>query len=71
MQLNQDALERQVAEVVLGPKHGSAQGVTCPVSVEVKVGNEIDCRVWDGSNPKDVQVKVISDQGGLLVEALH
>ncbi|MFI9779379.1 DUF4333 domain-containing protein [Streptomyces sp. NPDC051956] len=69
--LNQEALERQVAEEVLGPKQASVQGVTCPVSVEVKVGNKVDCRVWDGSNPKDVEVEVISDQGELLVESLH
>lgn len=69
--LNQDALERQVAEEVLGPKQASVQGVTCPVSVEVKVGNKVDCRVWDGSNPKDVEVEITSDQGELLVESLH
>ncbi|MCX4650022.1 MULTISPECIES: DUF4333 domain-containing protein [unclassified Streptomyces] len=69
--LNQDALERQVAEVVLGPKQASVQGVTCPVSVEVKVGNKVDCRVWDGPNQKDVEVEVISDQGELSVESPH
>lgn len=35
------------------------------------MGNKVDCRVWDGSNPKDVEVKVISDQGELLVESLR
>ncbi|MFB6854500.1 DUF4333 domain-containing protein [Streptomyces sp. NPDC056341] len=69
--LNQDAPERQVAEEVRGWKQASVQGVTCPVSVEVKVGNKVDCRVWEGSSPEDVEVEVFSHQGERSVESLR
>ncbi|MFB6678599.1 hypothetical protein ACFCWG_40540 [Streptomyces sp. NPDC056390] len=65
---NQDALELQVAEEVRGWKQESVP-VTCPVSVEVKVGDKVDCRAWDGSDPEAVEV--ISDQGEPPVESLR
>ncbi|MFE4254452.1 hypothetical protein ACFRU3_34115 [Streptomyces sp. NPDC056910] len=43
--------------------------MACPVSVEVTVGNKVDCQVWDGPHPKDVEVKVISDRGEFSVES--
>ncbi|MFE4774178.1 hypothetical protein [Streptomyces sp. NPDC056713] len=45
------------------------RGVTCLVSVEVTVGNKADCQVWEGPNPKDVEVEVINDRGELSVES--
>ena len=62
--LDQDALERQVAEEV----DGEVDSVACPVSVVVAVGAEFDCRVWAGSNPTTVFVKIISEQGDLSVQ---
>ncbi|MFE6807585.1 hypothetical protein ACFVEN_38910 [Streptomyces sp. NPDC057681] len=59
-----------MAEEVRGWKQESVP-VTCPVSVEVKVGDKVGCRAWDGSDPEAVEVEVISDQGELPVESLR
>lgn len=66
--LDQAALERQVADKVRGVRAESgAPRVACPTSVVVEVGRQFDCRVWDGTNPKTVKVKVTGDQGELSI----
>lgn len=67
--LDQAALERQVANHIRVLRDEPVDRVFCPASVVVEVGNQFDCRVWDGSNPKTVQVTVVSDQVSCLSTA--
>ncbi len=63
--LNQAALEQQVSNEVqaaVAPKE-----MSCPLSVVVTVGNKFTCRFWEGSNPNEVTVTVVSDQGEIDV----
>ncbi|RZS37468.1 uncharacterized protein DUF4333 [Herbihabitans rhizosphaerae] len=65
--LDQDALERQIANHVSGPKPREEPRVSCPVSVVVEPKTRFSCRVWVGSNQKTVYVMVHNDQGELSV----
>lgn len=67
--LDQEAVERQAAEVARGPKNVSRDGVECPAAMEAKEGNKFDCEVRVGYNDKTVTVEVIDDQGGLSMNA--
>lgn len=62
--LDQEALERQVAEHATGKSN--RDGVKCPVAVEAKEGNKFTCEIDDVSDEK-VGVTVTSDQGELAM----
>ncbi|ONI79728.1 hypothetical protein ALI144C_23530 [Actinosynnema sp. ALI-1.44] len=65
--LDQQSLERQVAEKVQGLRKDALGSVECPTSVVVEVGRQFDCRVWGKTNPETVYVKIIDDQGELSI----
>lgn len=66
--LDQTALEKQVATQAAQVRSVPDARVVCPLSVVVKVGTEFDCRVYGGTNPETVFVKITSDQGALSME---
>ncbi|MEV5539649.1 DUF4333 domain-containing protein [Saccharopolyspora shandongensis] len=66
--LDQAALERQVSDEIRGLREEPVDRLACPASVVVKVGNEFNCRYWDGPNPKQVRVEITNDQGEISVE---
>lgn len=67
--LDQTALERQVAAQVKGLGEEPVDRTDCPLSVPVEVGGEFECDVRVGSVPTRVVVKIVSDQGEIVMEA--
>ena len=63
--LDQEALERQVTDEI----QGEVKSLACPTSVPVEVGHKFECRYWGETNPGNVEVKIVSGQGKLLVTA--
>ncbi|WP_139347952.1 DUF4333 domain-containing protein [Nocardia donostiensis] len=66
--LDQAALEQHVANRLQGVGEKPVGRVTCPGSVQVVVGNQFDCEVWDYLHSDRVQVEIISDQGEISVD---
>lgn len=67
--LDQASLERQVSDDIRGLGDEPVNGLACPASVVVEVGNQFTCRYWDRHNPEEVQVKIVSDQGEITVSS--
>ncbi|MGM7643826.1 DUF4333 domain-containing protein [Nocardia sp. JW2] len=64
--LDQAALEQQVANRLQGVRDQPVGRVTCPGSVQVVVGNQFDCEIWDDLHSV-ARVEIVSDQGEIEV----
>lgn len=65
--LDQAALEQQVANRLQGVGDEPVGRVTCPGSVQVIVGNQFDCDIWDYLSSGKARVEIVSDQGEIEV----
>ncbi|MFI2228499.1 DUF4333 domain-containing protein [Nocardia testacea] len=68
--LDQAALEQQVANRLQGVGDEPVGRVSCPGSVQVVVGNQFDCDVWDYLDSGKARVEIVSDQGEIQVTKL-
>ncbi|MEV3961430.1 DUF4333 domain-containing protein [Nocardia sp. NPDC050193] len=65
--LDQAALEQQVANRLQGVGDEPVGRVTCPGSVQVVVGSQFDCDIWDYLRAGKAHVEIVSDQGEIEV----